>query len=128
MCEAASRGGKASSRTARDRDGATPTHDVERFARDCRAAAQAFFAGHATLSAVLPSQVSRLAGRTGGRGHGVQLVVAYLGSAAGGLVAGALAGTPAVAFAVLAGLCVAVAGLAVAALRPPPSTSASPGP
>lgn len=51
-----------------------------------------FFGAHATLSAVLPSQVSRLAGRSGGRGHGVQLVVAYLGTAAGGAVAGALDG------------------------------------
>jgi MFS family permease len=79
----------------------------------------AFFAAHATLSAILPSQVSRLAGRTGGRGHGVQLIVAYLGSAAGGALAGALSGTPAVAFAVLGALCLAVGGLAVVALRAP---------
>lgn len=81
----------------------------------------AFFAAHATLSAILPSQVSRLAGRTGGRGHGVQLVVAYLGSAAGGALAGALAPEPGVAFAVLAALCLAVAGLAAVALRAPTS-------
>jgi MFS family permease len=73
-----------------------------------------FFAAHATLSAVLPSQVSRLAGRSGGRGHGVQLVVAYLGSAAGGALAGGLADAPDAAFAVLAGLCAAVAALTVA--------------
>ncbi|MEA3166359.1 MAG: hypothetical protein QOJ26_1231 [Thermoplasmata archaeon] len=73
-----------------------------------------FFAAHATLSAVLPSQVSRLAGRSGGRGHGVQLVVAYLGSAAGGTLAGSLADAPDAAFAVLAGLCAAVAALTAA--------------
>lgn len=83
----------------------------------------AFFAAHATLSAILPSQVSRLAGRTGGRGHGVQLVVAYLGSAAGGALAGALSGTPAIAFAVLGALCIAVGGLAVVALRVPTAPS-----
>jgi predicted MFS family arabinose efflux permease len=73
-----------------------------------------FFAAHATLSAVLPSQVSRLAGRSGGRGHGVQLVVAYLGSAAGGTLAGSLADAPDAVFAVLAGLCAAVAALTAA--------------
>jgi MFS family permease len=57
--------------------------------------ALAFFAGHAVLSATLPSQVSRLAGRSGGRGHGIQLVVAYLGSAAGGVAAGFSAEWPA---------------------------------
>ncbi|MFO1534104.1 MAG: MFS transporter, partial [Thermoplasmatota archaeon] len=66
------------------------------------AAGTAFFAAHATLSAVLPSQVSRLAGRSGGRGHGIQLVVAYLGSAAGAVVAGAFAPHLGQAFAVLA--------------------------
>ena len=88
-----------------------------------------FFAAHATLSAVLPSQVSRIAGRSGGRGHGVQLVVAYLGSAVGGAMAGALASQPETAFAVLATLCAAVAGLAVLALRqtsPPPGTGVVP--
>ncbi|MES2154184.1 MAG: MFS transporter [bacterium] len=47
-----------------------------------------FFAAHAVLSAVLPSQVSRLAGRSGGLGHGIQLVVAYLGGWAGAVAAG----------------------------------------
>ena len=91
-----------------------------------------FFAAHATLSAVLPSQVSRLAGRSGGRGHGVQLVVAYLGSAAGGALAGGLADSPETAFAAFAGLCAAVAGLTlVAALSSrrlgatPPAASAT---
>jgi hypothetical protein len=74
-----------------------------------------FFSAHATLSAALPSQVSRLAGRSGGRGHGVQLVVAYLGSAAGGALAGGLATRPSLAFALFAVLCAvcAVACLAV---------------
>lgn len=88
-----------------------------------------FFAAHATLSAVLPSQVSRLAGRSGGRGHGVQLVVAYLGSAAGGALAGGLADAPEVAFAVLAGLCAAVAALAAVsalAVRRGPAAPAAP--
>ncbi|MHB1260775.1 MAG: MFS transporter [Thermoplasmatota archaeon] len=78
-----------------------------------------FFAAHATLSAVLPSQVSRLAGRSGGRGHGIQLVVAYLGSAAGGALAGALANDPEVAFAILASLCAGVAALSAVSLRRP---------
>jgi len=47
-----------------------------------------FFASHAVLSAIVPAQVSRFAGRSGGRGHGIQLVVAYLGSAAGAAAAG----------------------------------------
>lgn len=84
-----------------------------------------FFATHATLSAVLPSQVSRLAGRSGGRGHGVQLVVAYLGSAAGGALAGgldeagggALGDAVAATCATLAALAVAAAGLSIWALR-----------
>lgn len=86
-----------------------------------------FFAAHATLSAVLPSQVSRLAGRSGGRGHGIQLVVAYLGSAAGGALAGALAGDPEMAFAILAALCAAVAALATASLRRPAPGRVNPG-
>jgi predicted MFS family arabinose efflux permease len=90
----------------------------------------AFFAAHATLSAILPSQVSRLAGRTGGRGHGVQLVVAYLGTSAGGTVAGAaaelasrgrLAHGAAASAAVLAVLALLVAGLAWLALRHAPA-------
>lgn len=78
------------------------------------AGALAFFAGHAVLSATLPSQVSRLAGRSGGRGHGIQLVVAYLGSAAGGVAAGATASHPdeAVAAVALVALLAGVAALA----------------
>lgn len=71
-----------------------------------------FFAAHATLSAVLPSQVSRLAGRSGGLGHGIQLVIAYLGSAAGGLAAGRFAPALAPAFVLLAVLA-GVAALAI---------------
>lgn len=62
----------------------------------------AFFAAHATLSAVIPSQVSRLAGRAGGKGHGFQLVLAYLGSATGGIVTGAFAHNLAISFVILA--------------------------
>lgn len=68
-----------------------------------------FFAAHATLSAVLPSQVSRLAGRSGGTGHGIQNIVSYGGTFVAGVVAGALAATPWIAMMVLAGLAVAVA-------------------
>lgn len=81
----------------------------------------AFFAAHATLSAVLPSQVSRISGRLGGRGHGVQLVVAYLGTAAGGALAGGLAGAPQFALGALAALCVATALLGAGALSAPPA-------
>ncbi len=94
------------------------------------AAGVAFFAAHATLSAVLPSQVSRLAGRSGGLGHGIQLVMAYLGSAVGGLVAGRFAGGLAPAFeglAVLAGLA-AVLALRTLARREPSPASAVPQP
>lgn len=84
-----------------------------------------FFAAHATLSAVLPSQVSRLAGRSGGRGHGVQLVVAYLGSAAGGALAGGLADSPETAFAAFACLCAAVAALSLAAALSRPARGPS---
>lgn len=78
----------------------------------------AFFGAHAILSAVLPSQVSRIAGRSGGRGHGIQLVVAYLGSAAGGVAAGALADHAAIAALVAAGACAVAATLVTIGLRP----------
>ncbi|MGB0653208.1 MAG: MFS transporter [Thermoplasmatota archaeon] len=68
-----------------------------------------FFSVHATLSAVLPSQVSRVAGRSGGRGHGVQNIVAYLGTFAAGPIAGAFASSPEAAYAVLGGLALVVA-------------------
>lgn len=82
-----------------------------------------FFASHATLSAVLPAQVSRHAGRSGGTGHGIQLVVAYLGSAAGATVAGATAGASIfgetfVALAAAAGLACALCLAASRAGRP----------
>lgn len=81
------------------------------------AAGTAFFAAHATLSAVLPSQVSRLAGRSGGLGHGIQLVVAYLGSAAGAVVAGAFARHLWQAFAVLGAAASCAVLLALLGLR-----------
>ncbi|HUR62533.1 MAG TPA: MFS transporter [Candidatus Thermoplasmatota archaeon] len=82
------------------------------------AAGTAFFAAHAILSAVLPSQVSRLAGRSGGLGHGIQLVMAYLGSAAGAIVAGAFARHLGEAFAVLAAFALCAMLLVVVGLRP----------
>lgn len=82
------------------------------------AAGTAFFAAHAILSAVLPSQVSRLAGRSGGLGHGIQLVVAYLGSATGAIVAGVFAHRLADAFAVLAAVALCAMLLVVLGLRP----------
>ncbi|HUR63903.1 MAG TPA: MFS transporter [Candidatus Thermoplasmatota archaeon] len=81
------------------------------------AAGTAFFAAHATLSAVLPSQVSRLAGRSGGLGHGIQLVVAYLGSAAGAVVAGAFAHRLWEAFAVLGAVAFCAVLLTLVGLR-----------
>lgn len=81
------------------------------------AAGTAFFAAHALLSAILPSQVSRLAGRSGGLGHGLQLVVAYLGSAAGAIVAGAFAQHLWEAFAVLAAVAAGAVLLALLGLR-----------
>lgn len=94
--------------------------------------ALAFFAGHAVLSATLPSQVSRLAGRSGGRGHGIQLVVTYLGSALGGVAAGASASRPMQAALLLAAAAIVAAGLSVTWLRnagpsPQPSSGTSGG-
>ncbi len=94
--------------------------------------ALAFFAGHAVLSATLPSQVSRLAGRSGGRGHGVQLVIAYLGSAAGGVAAGATASRLGEAALLLGAVAAAAIVLAASWLRgasplPPQPSSEAPG-
>ncbi len=83
----------------------------------------AFFGTHATLSAVLPSQVSRIAGRSGGRGHGIQNVVAYVGTFVAGPVAGALAANSGYAFAILAGLACATAALTAWAMRAPVAAS-----
>lgn len=91
------------------------------------AGALAFFAGHAVLSATLPSQVSRLAGRSGGRGHGIQLVVTYLGSALGGVAAGASASRPLQAALLLAASAVVAASLSVTWLRAAPSPQPSSG-
>ncbi len=87
-----------------------------------------FFAAHAVLSAVLPSQVSRLAGRSGGLGHGIQLVVAYLGSSAGAFAAGYFASRSEFfdAFVVLAGIALTAAALVGFALRPPMVAAAIP--
>ncbi len=78
-----------------------------------------FFGAHATLSAVLPSQVSRIAGRSGGRGHGIQNIVAYMGTFAAGSAAGALAAHSRYAFAILGVVAGLSAALVVAGLRQP---------
>jgi MFS family permease len=72
-----------------------------------------FFASHAILSATLPSEVSRIAGRAGGRGHGIQNVVAYSGTALAGPIAGGLAGSPLLAAMLATGI-----ALAALAYRP----------
>jgi predicted MFS family arabinose efflux permease len=77
-----------------------------------------FLAAHATLSALVPSQVSRLAGRHGGTGHGFQLVVAYLGSAAGGAAAGLAHPALERVFVALAAIGAFAAGLCAFGLRP----------
>lgn len=88
-----------------------------------------FFIFHSILSTVLPSQVSRIAGARGGRGHGIQNVISYSGTFAGGSIAGALAAQSngALALAVAVGL--VSAGLILRHLRPPqPSNGPTPGP
>lgn len=90
------------------------------------AAGAAFFTFHSLLAMVLPSQVSRIAGPSGGRGHGVQNVVAYLGTFLAGPVAGWSAGAPERAFTVAAGLAVGAALLVIIHLRRP-SPAAGPG-
>ncbi|MCA1819295.1 MAG: MFS transporter [Thermoplasmatota archaeon] len=85
----------------------------------------AFFAAHAILSAVLPSQVSRLAGRSGGRGHGIQLVVAYLGTFAGGAIAGLVPVTEAlVVLALVAGAAAVLVAVGLARTQSIPAASA----
>lgn len=76
-----------------------------------------FFTAHAVLQSALPSQVSRVAGAAGGRGHGVQNIVAYLGTFAAGPTAGALAGRPEAALLLLIALAMA-ASLVVLRARP----------
>ncbi len=77
-----------------------------------------FFSVHATLSAVIPSQVSRVAGARGGRGHGVQGVIAYMGTFVAGPVVGALTGFPVAVFAIMTALGLVAALLAKAWLAP----------
>lgn len=80
-----------------------------------------FFTGHAVLQSALPSQVSRVAGAAGGRGHGIQNVVAYLGTFAAGPIAGLTVATPWIAFVVL-GVLAAVAAVLVLRVGPKPDT------
>lgn len=69
-----------------------------------------FFTSHAILQSTLPSQVSRVAGVAGGRGHGIQNVVAYFGTFLAGSIAGWLVPWTGAAFVVLGALAVAAAG------------------
>ncbi len=82
----------------------------------------AFFGAHATLAAVVPSQVSRIAGRSGGRGHGIQNIVAYIGTFVAGPVAGAFAARSGYAFVILGCLAALTAGLIVLGMRQPAAT------
>lgn len=80
-------------------------------------AGAAFFSLHAIMSAVLPSQVSRLAGRRGGIRHGIQNITAYGGTFVAGPVAGYFAATVWPTFAVAAGAALLVVVLVVATQR-----------
>lgn len=92
-----------------------------------------FFLFHAVLSMTLPSQVSRIAGPSGGRGHGIQNVIGYGGTFVAGPIAGALAASSAYAV----GIAIIVAIVAAMAIAwtmraPQPSSTrhpeAEPGP
>lgn len=76
-------------------------------------AGAAFFSLHATLNAVIPSQVSRLAGAAGGRGHGLQNIFSHGGTFVAGAAAGALAARPGTAFFVAGILAVLASGFLV---------------
>ncbi len=92
------------------------------------AAGAFFFSIHATMAAVLPSQVSRIAGPRGGRGHGLQAVVAYLGTFLAGPVSGWAQGQgrPLLTVVVLAALASVAAGLTWRWLRATPLNAGSP--
>lgn len=86
-----------------------------------------FFTFHSVLATVLPSQVSRIAGPSGGRGHGLQNVIAYGGTFLAGPIAGALVGRADVAIGVATTFAV-VAGVAIAwTLRTPQPSSVGSG-
>lgn len=90
-----------------------------------------FFVFHSILATVLPSQVSRIAGPSGGRGHGIQNVIAYGGTFLAGPIAGALVPRSTLASMVAAGVGVVAALAILATLRiPQPSNapSAEPAP
>ncbi len=78
--------------------------------------AATFFAAHATMSAVLPSQVSRVAGPSGGRGHGIQNIVAYMGTFVAGPLAGYFLARAWIPVTVLAALACVIAAIAVGRL------------
>src|SRR5688572_7474317 len=102
---------------------AAPSYALAPSMRVLLLAGVAFFTAHSVLSATLPRQVSRLAGRSGGRGHGIQTVVAYTGTFLAGPVAGHFAGHPASAFLVLGAVAVACALLVAGLLGRPLSPS-----
>jgi MFS family permease len=102
---------------------AAPSYDMAPSMRLLLLAGVAFFTAHSVLSATLPSQVSRLAGRSGGRGHGIQTVVAYTGTFAAGPVAGHFADRPEAAFIVLGAVALACALLVAGLLGRPSSPS-----
>ncbi len=76
-----------------------------------------FFAAHATLAAVVPSQVSRVAGASGGRGHDIQNIVAYMGTFAGGTLGGWAIQVPELPLSLLLLLAVAVSAASLGMLR-----------
>ncbi len=86
-----------------------------------------FFVFHSILATVLPSQVSRVAGPSGGRGHGIQNVIAYAGTFAAGPLAGLLASRPDVAVAIAATLSIG-AGIAILSAMGLPQRSKRPTP
>jgi predicted MFS family arabinose efflux permease len=63
-----------------------------------------FFIAHSTLQTTVPGQVSRFAGRSGGRGHGVQNVIAYFGTFVAGPIAGVLTAQSGIAFVITGAL------------------------
>jgi MFS family permease len=96
---------------------AAPAYSLAPSSRFLLLGGVAFFTAHAVLSASLPSQVSRLSGRAGGRGHGIQTIVAYLGTFVAGPVAGHFAAEPRLAFILLGALAVACALLVLGLLK-----------
>ncbi len=83
-----------------------------------------FFVFHAAVSMSLPSQVSRIAGPSGGRGHGIQNVIAYGGTFLAGPVAGYFAAQSEVASSIAVAVALLAAVTVYAALRTPQTSNA----